>query len=173
MKTFILETLKTFIIALAIVIPIRYFLFQPFFVKGASMVPNFQDGQYLIVDEISYRFRTPERGEVIVFKYPNDPSQKYIKRIIGLPGDTVEVKNKEVVINGKILNESSYFKTPIDTPGFSKVVLGQDEYFVLGDNRIASSDSRNWGILPKKDIIGRVELRAWPFGTFSAPAYPN
>jgi signal peptidase I len=168
---FLLETAKIFIIALAIVIPIRYFLFQPFFVKGASMVPNFQDGQYLIIDEISYRLRAPERGEVIVFKYPNDPSQKYIKRIIGLPGETVEVKNGEVFINEKLLSESDYFKSPIDTSGFSKVTLGQNEYFVLGDNRAASSDSRIWGILPKKDIIGRVALRAWPFDAFSAPAY--
>ncbi len=172
--SFLWETFKIVIIALAIVLPIRYFLFQPFFVKGASMEPNFDDGQYLIIDELSYRFRNPERGEVIVFKYPHDPSQRYIKRIIGLPGETVEVKDNKVFIGNEVLDESSYLSTDTPTPGLVKFVLGDKEYFVLGDNRLASSDSRRWGTLPRENIVGRVYLRTWPFATltkFEAPAY--
>jgi signal peptidase I len=170
---FVFDTVKIFIIALAIVIPIRYFLFQPFFVKGASMVPTFENGQYLIIDELSYRLRAPERGEVIVFKYPNDPSQKYIKRIIGLPREELEIKDGEVFINKKQLDESSYFQTEIITTGNIKINLAENEYFVLGDNRPASSDSRVWGVVPKENIIGKVALRAWPFDAFSAPLYQN
>src|SRR3989344_8195084 len=96
--SFIWEVSKIIIIALVIVLPIRYLLFQPFFVKGQSMEPNFEDGDYLIIDELSYKLRDPARGEVIVFKYPNDPSQRYIKRIIGLPGETIEIQNGRVAI---------------------------------------------------------------------------
>jgi len=172
--SFIWETLKIVIIALVIVVPIRYFLFQPFFIKGASMEPNFDDGQYLIIDELSYRFREPQRGEVVVFKYPHDLSQRYIKRIIGLPGETIEIKERKVLISGEILDESSYLPEGITTPDLAKITLGEEEYFVLGDNRFASSDSRLWGPLPRENIVGRVFIRAWPFATlakFEAPAY--
>lgn len=175
--SFIWETAKIIIIALLIVVPIRYFVFQPFFVKGQSMDPNFENGDYLIVDEFSYRFRAPERGEVIVFKYPNDLSQRYIKRIIGLPGETVEIQGGEITIlnaSGKEVLNEKYLSSSIMTLGDMKTTLGQNDYFVLGDNRAASSDSRRWGLLPKEDIIGRVLLRAWPldsFTAFGAPAY--
>jgi signal peptidase I len=171
---FLFETLKIVIIALVIVVPIRYFIFQPFFVKGASMEPNFDDGQYLIIDELSYHFREPQRGEVIVFKYPYNPSQRYIKRIIGLPGETIEIKDGQVLINGQILDESNYLPEGTVTSGLIKTNLGEKEYFVLGDNRLASSDSRRWGVLPRENIIGRVYLRAWPFvswAKFEAPSY--
>lgn len=172
--SFLSETLKIVVIALVIVVPIRYFLFQPFFVKGASMEPNFDDNQYLIIDEISYRFREPQRGEIIVFKYPHDPSQRYIKRVIGLPGETVEIKDGEVLISGKILEESSYLPTGTLTPGLTKITLTENEFFVLGDNRLHSSDSRSWGPLPKENIVGRAYLRAWPFTAldkFEPPSY--
>lgn len=172
--SFIWEISKIVIVALLIVVPIRTFIFQPFFVKGQSMEPNFENGDYLIIDEISYRFREPQRGEVIVFKYPNNPSQRYIKRIIGLPGETVEVKDGKVFIANERLDESSYFPGEIFTPGSAQLSLGNNEFFVLGDNRIASSDSRSWGVLPRNDIIGRVFIRAWPFAAlakFAAPAY--
>jgi len=176
--SFIWEISKIVIIALLIVIPIRYFVFQPFFVNGQSMEPNFQNGDYLIVDEISYRFLEPKRGEVIVFKYPNNPSQRYIKRIVGLPGETVEVKEGKVMILADeqkwLLNESIYLSQFIQTPGEVIISLGEDEYFVLGDNRIASFDSRKWGPLPEEDIIGRVIFRAWPMSALAkieAPAY--
>jgi signal peptidase I len=177
---FIIDIAKIVIIALAIVLPIRFFLFQPFFVKGESMEPNFKNGDYLIVDEISYRLRAPERGEVIVFKYPSDPSQLFIKRIIGLPGETVDIENNKINISkdekAQDLDESSYLNSDINTWGSIKLTLGKDEYFVLGDNRLFSYDSRRFGILPKEDIIGRVVLRAWPIfsaSAFKAPAYDN
>jgi signal peptidase I len=119
---FLWETARTIIISLAIIIPVRYFLIQPFFVRGASMEPNFHDGEYLIIDELSYRLGEPERGDVIIFKYPKNPSQYYIKRIIGLPMETVEIKDGQIIVynsqnpNGEVLNESSYEiqKTPVD-----------------------------------------------------------
>lgn len=170
------ETLKIIIIALAIVIPIRYFLFQPFLVRGQSMEPNFKDGDYLLVDEISYRFRGPQRGEVIVFRYPKDLSQRFIKRIIGLPGETVEVKNGKITIYNEkgsvVLNENNYLSAAT-TSGDLKFSLGEYEYFVLGDNRDFSYDSRRFGVLPKEDITGRVFLRAWPFNALSEIKAPN
>ena len=142
------------------------------------MEPNFEDGNYLIVDELSFRLRDPQRGEVIVFKYPNNPAQRYIKRIIGLPGETIEVKDAKVVVfnqeGGRILDESEYLSPAIQTPGDIQISLAENEYFVLGDNRYASSDSRRWGALPREDIVGRVVLRAWPFtalAKFETPAY--
>lgn len=165
--TFIWEIFKIVIIALIIVIPIRYFLFQPFFVRGQSMEPNFQDGDYLIIDELSYRFSEIKRGDVVVFKYPNNPSQRYIKRIIGLPGELVEVKSGSVMVyseDGKqVLNEGEYLSYNTKTPGQAKISLDENEYFVLGDNRNLSSDSRSWGALGREYIIGKVFIRAWPF----------
>lgn len=164
---FVWEILKIAVIALVIVVPIRYFFFQPFIVRGASMEPNFHSGDYLIVDEITYRFRSPIRGEVVVFNYPHDPSQRYIKRIIGLPGETVEIKEGKVEIfsskGEKVLNESSYESQKTQARGKAKVTLGNNEYFVLGDNRAFSSDSRSWGTVPRKLIIGRALFRPWPF----------
>jgi len=175
---FLWEILKIVIISLLIVVPIRYFLFQPFFVKGQSMEPNFENSDYLIIDEISYRFGSPQRGEVVVFKYPQNPFQRYIKRIVGLPGETVEIEDGKVIIfnqvGSQILDESDYLPASCQTPGDVRVSLNEDEYFVLGDNRVSSADSRSWGPLPKENIIGRVLFRAWPFtalAKFEAPAY--
>jgi signal peptidase I len=163
------EILKIVIIALAIIIPIRYFLIQPFFVNGASMDPNFLDGDYLIIDEISYRLNEPKRSDVIIFRYPLDPSQFFIKRVIGLPGETVKIEDGKVFIYSIetsderiILDESAYLEDSY-TPGNLEITLEEDEYFVLGDNRMASSDSRKWGELDEKYIIGRAWIRAWPF----------
>lgn len=172
---FIFEVVKIVVIASAIVLPIRYFLFQPFIVKGESMVPSFQNGDYLIVDEISYRFSEPARGDVVVFKYPKDESQRFIKRVIGLPGETVAVQNGEVVItkDGKdtVLDES-YLPEDLKTYGDVKITVGENEYFVLGDNRQYSYDSRSWGVVPRKDIIGKVFLRILPVAALSKIAAP-
>ena len=177
---FIWEVMKIVAISLLIVIPVRYFVIQPFFVKGASMEPNFNDNQYLIIDELSYRLRTPERGEVIVFKYPEDPSQYYIKRIVGLPGETIEIVNGLVIVyngenpGGKALEENRYLESGQKTLGNMRITLAYDEYFVLGDNRNVSSDSRRWGPLKKEYIIGRAWFRAWPAAKasfFAAPTY--
>lgn len=174
MKKFLLfvgEIIKIVILALAIVIPVRYFLIQPFFVRGMSMEPNFQDGQYLIVDEISYKFSGLRRSDVIVFRYPLNPSEYFIKRVVGLPNETVKIDNGQITIysanfpNGMILDESAYFSDKMINQGTVQFILGENEYFVLGDNRQASSDSRQWGVLPGKYIVGRVWVRAWPVDT--------
>lgn len=174
---FIWEIIKIVIVALVIVIPIRYFIFQPFFVEGSSMEPNFHDGDYLIIDEISYRFSEPQRGDVVVFKYPGDPSKRFIKRIIGLPGETVEVRDhKVVIIQGSqkiVLDESEYLPQNITTPNSEPVSLKTDEYFVLGDNRSHSLDSGDWGVLPRNYIIGRVVLRAWPLRALAKVEVPE
>ncbi len=175
---FIWEVSKIVIVALLIVVPIRYFVFQPFFVRGQSMEPNFHNGDYLIIDELTYQFRAPQRGEVVVFKYPNDPSQRYIKRIIGLPGETIKIQSGGVSIYKddvlQTLDEADYLAPFLQTSGDTEITLNQDEYFVLGDNRPLSADSRRWGTLPEEDIIGRVILRAWPFvalAKIEVPAY--
>ncbi len=159
------ELIKFAAIALAIVVPIRMFIAQPFVVSGESMVPTFQDGQYLIVDEISYITVGPHRGDVVVFKYPNDPSRYFIKRIIGLPNETVEIKDDVVkIINAEnpkgFVLEEEYVNEKFSATGTHKV--GADEYFVMGDNRNRSSDSRIWGTLPRKLMIGRAYLRLLP-----------
>lgn len=169
---FIFDLAKVVLIAAAIIAPIRYFLVQPFFVKGASMEPNFQDGEYLVVDEISYRVGEPQRGDVVIFRYPLDTSQFYIKRIIGLPGETVEISEGRVIIfnqesqKGQVLDESSYLSKNSFTPYEGKQKLADDEYYVMGDNRSASFDSRKWGPLKKDYLIGRAWIRAWPFNEF-------
>jgi len=177
--SFLWEIGKIVTIALVIVVGLRAFVFQPFLVRGASMEPNFHNWDYLIVDEISYRWRSPERGEVIVFKYPRDASQRYIKRIIGLPGETIEVNDGKVtVLRGSekvALDESDYLSVS-DTPGSVTVTLEANEYFVLGDNRLASSDSRVWGVLPRRNIVGRAFLRAFPVRRirhFKTPNFPG
>jgi len=174
---FIWEVAKIVILAFAIVIPIRYFLFQPFVIQGSSMEPNFHEADYLIVDELSYRFRQPERGEVIVFKYPLDTTKRFIKRIIGLPGETVEIKNGEVIVTtveGKTITLSEeYIPSDLKAPEMSSYRLEAGQYFVLGDNRPYSSDSQDWGELPKKNIIGKVELRLWPLNDLSLIETPK
>lgn len=161
----LLSFFQTFLIALAIVIPIRYFLFQPFIVNGSSMEPTFNQGEYLLIDEISYRFKDPARGDVVVFRYPKDPSYFYIKRVIALPGETIEIKDKEVKIynydspEGKVLKEP-YIKG--ETNDTLKIVLSKDEYFLLGDNREHSSDSRFFGTVPRKNIIGKAWIAIFP-----------
>ncbi|MEK7655777.1 MAG: signal peptidase I [Patescibacteria group bacterium] len=176
---FVFELIQVAAISLAIIIPVRYFLIQPFYVKGASMEPNFFDHEYLIIDEVSYRFRTPERGDIVVFRYPNDPSQFFIKRVIGLPGETVEIANGNVKVfndsdpNGFTLPEQEYLEQLV-TATTRDVTLKSNEYFVLGDNRTASLDSRYFGPVTKDAIVGRVWLRGWPLDrwkVFEKPVY--
>src|SRR3989344_2670880 len=165
---FFWELIKVFLLAMAIIVPIRYFLVQPFFVRGASMEPNFLDGEYLVVDELSYRLREPRRGEVIVFQFPNNPSQFFIKRIVGLPRERVEIQGGVVTIyndkypSGVVLDEAQYLAGEVRTGGSISTTLSADEFFVLGDNRSASSDSRSWGSLGEDAIIGRAWIRAFP-----------
>lgn len=174
--SFAWELIKIALIALVIVLPIRYFLFQPFIVSGDSMVPNFHSGDYLIVDEISYRLSEPDRGDVIVFNFPKDTTQRFIKRVIGLPGETIEISNGEVKIikNGEAftLNEA-YLPSDFKTYGEVKAVLQENEYFVLGDNRAYSFDSRSWGVVPRKNIIGKAFFRILPVAALSGIASPS
>jgi signal peptidase I len=174
---FALELVEIVVISLAIILPIRYFLIQPFYVKGASMEPTFDDHEYLIIDELSYRLRPPQRGEVVVFRYPLDPRQYFIKRIVGLPGEKLRVSDSKIVIvnaehpDGFVLDES-YLDPDTYTYGDKTVELGVDEYYVMGDNRTASLDSRTFGTLPAKNIVGRVWIRGWPLdraAVFRAP----
>jgi signal peptidase I len=175
--SFTFEILKIVIIALLIVVPVRFFLFQPFVVKGESMEPNFSDGDYLIVDEITYRFNSPKRGEVIVFESPGPQPSRYIKRVIGLPGETIEIEEGIITVYNQkgeiVLYENSYIPISITTTGDIRVSLQEGEYFVLGDNRIASFDSRKFGPLREESIIGRAYLRAWPFDSFSKIYVPS
>jgi signal peptidase I len=176
--SFFWELIKVVLIAAMIIIPIRYFLAQPFEVKGASMEQSFSDGNYLVIDEISYRFKEIERGDVIVFRYPGNPREYYIKRVIGLPGETVKIQNGDVfVCNQQFpdcfkLDETNYLKPRERTPGNKVFEVDPDNFFVLGDNRSASSDSRSWGELPRQDIVGKVLLRVFPdFGFIPTPPY--
>ncbi len=160
------ELVSYAVFALIIVVPIRLWIAQPFVVNGSSMDTTFANGQYLIVDEISYHLHEPQRGDVLIFKYPLDTTKYFIKRIIGLPGDTVTVNSDKVTItdkqypNGITLNEP-YISSR--TFGNQTTTLTADQYFVLGDNRIVSSDSRVWGIVPRSDIVGTPVLRLLPF----------
>lgn len=161
------ETLKFTLVVLLIVMPVRLFIAKPFIVSGASMVPTFQNHDYLIVDEVTYRWREPKRGEVIIFRYPKDTSKYFIKRIIGLPGETVIIENNQVTIQGpsgkEKITEPYLSETTADWPLVNlRSILGPDEYFVLGDNRQVSSDSRVWGALPSNLIAGRAFVRLYP-----------
>ena len=169
LKSFWGEVLQIAIIAVVIVVPFRMYIAQPFLVSGPSMDNTFADGQYLIVDELTYETRAPQRGEVVIFKYPLDTKKYFIKRIIGLPGETVDVKNGIVTITnpanpkGLVLTEA-YVKANGDNPARpdAHMILGADEYCVLGDNRAVSSDSRIWGSVKRDLITGRPFLRLFP-----------
>jgi signal peptidase I len=174
---FIWETAKVVLISLVIILPIRYYLIQPFFVKGSSMVPNFHDKEYILVDKWTYRLGRPERGDVIIFRYPGNPKEYFIKRIIGLPGESVFVPGDNTVHifnsrypEGFVLNETGYL--PKQHPTYCggsntycgrKVTLQEDQYFVMGDNREHSSDSRFFGPVDKSEFFsGLAWLRLWP-----------
>lgn len=164
-SSFFWEIIKFAVIAFIVVVPIRVFIASPFIVSGSSMDPSFATGNYLVVDEISYRLEKPERGDVVVFKYPKDPSKFFIKRVIGLPGETVEIKDGNVFIVNKSFPGGFTLSEPyIKFPKADSMVitLGDTEYFVMGDNREASSDSRVWGPLDEQFITGRAFLRLFP-----------
>lgn len=175
----LLEVSEVAVVAIVAVVIIRTFLVQPFLVAGDSMMPVFRNGDYLLVDELTYRLREPKRGEVIVFRYPEDERQFFIKRIIGLPGERVEISSgKILVLNGEnptgIALDEPYISSPLDPSVEYDVTLGDEEYFVLGDNRPFSLDSRSWGPVVSREVIGMVRLRLFPFGatrTFAAPQY--
>ncbi len=170
------EIIETLVISLVAVFLVRSFVAQPFLVSGSSMEPGFTDGNYLLIDEVSYRFREPERGEVIVFRYPKNHKAFYIKRVIGLPGETIVVNRGKVKISGQNGAETlaEEYISPSWTSGSTEITLNENEYFVMGDNRNFSFDSRSWGPVRKDEIVGLVRFRLWPVNqvmAFSKPAY--
>lgn len=187
--SFLLEIIKVVLLAFLIIVPVRVFLFQPFFVQGASMEPNFEDSNYLIINEFGYKqtafnvagrelftlepFKDLERGASVVFRYPKNHTQFFIKRVVGLPGEKIQVRDNKVTIfntnnpDGFVLDESAYLSNTVKTVGDLTLELKAAEYFVLGDNRAYSSDSRYWGPVKKSEIIGKVALRAWPLNKLS------
>ncbi len=187
-KQFFRDIITIGILVFLVIIPIHTFLFQPFFVRGSSMEPNFKDGEYLIVGELGYKqtnvgifdwnwftvhpFAELKRYEVVVFHPPVSADSFYIKRVIGLPGETVQIKNGKIVIfnkdnpSGFVLKEDSYLNPLVVTGSDIKMTLASDEYCVLGDNRGMSQDSRFFGPVKKDRIIGKVVFRAWPFDRY-------
>ncbi|WKZ26805.1 MAG: signal peptidase I [Candidatus Paceibacterota bacterium] len=163
---FFKELVKFTLIAFLIVVPFRIFIAQPFIVNGASMEPTFHPGEYLIVDQLTYKaFSQPKRGEVIIFRYPQDTTKFFIKRVVGLPGETIEIRGENIRISNSDFPEG--FLLDEDYLSFRKqdnlkTKLKSDEYFVMGDNRPQSSDSRIWGPLKEELIIGRPLVRLFP-----------
>jgi signal peptidase I len=175
-ENFLKEIVKFIILALVIIVPIRTWVADPFIVSGASMDNTFANGQYLIVDQLSYHFEQPARGDVIIFRYPKDPSLYFIKRIIGLPGETVSINNGIVTIYNAQYPASSTKGLTLSEPYISPdhrsydtstITLGPTQYFVMGDNRNESSDSRIWGPVDRSLIIGRPIVRLLPPSVFS------
>jgi signal peptidase I len=162
------ELIKLVVLAVVVVIPFRLFIAQPFIVDGASMDPTFKSGEYLIVDELTYHFKDPKRGSVLIFKYPKDPSKYFIKRVIGLPGEKVLIKDGQVTITdpaGNIIPlEEPYVK--FEKKDSLNYILDEGEYFVMGDNRLGSADSRIWGPVPEDNIIGRPIITFYPPSVF-------
>lgn len=173
------EILEIVLVAVIIVVGVRHFLVQPFLVDGYSMEPNFFSGDYLLINELSFRFKEPQRGEVVVFHYPGNKSTYFIKRIIGLPEEKVEIKDGKIFIfnkenSGGFELKEFYLGPENHTSGSKTVSLNKDEYFVLGDNRSKSFDSRQWGSLNRTEIVGSAWLRLWPLDeitAFAKPAY--
>ena len=168
------EVIETIVLTVLMFLIIRMAV-QNFQIQGHSMEPSFHDQELVLVDKWTYLFHTPARGDVVVFVAPPDPTQDYIKRVIGLPGDVVSVQGTQIYVNGKLLSES-YVKpynqgNPFDS--FTNRVIPPNDYFVLGDNRAGSADSRDWGCVPRVNIIGRVGLVYWPFGQDNNGFIPN
>lgn len=163
-ESFFKEIIKFGLIAVLVVLPIRLFVAQPFVVNGASMQPTFENGDYLIINEISYHVADPRRGDVVVFRYPRDPNKFFIKRVIGLPGETIAIRSGKVFIEsgGEAFELQESYVTNAGNGGNLTRELGSAEYFVMGDNRPASSDSRTWGVLPRENVVGTPLIRLFP-----------
>lgn len=167
LKSHILEFLQTLVVFLAIGSVIYLFAIQPHKVSGCSMCPNFHTGDFILTDKVSYRFKNPERGDVVVFKNPRDNSQDFIKRIIGIPGDKVMLKDGKVYLNGSQLNEPYLDSNLLTNTGTYmregvEITVEENKVLTFGDNRPGSSDSREWGQLPEDKIIGKAFIRYWP-----------
>ena len=166
---FFIDTVQTLLLVGAVFLIIYVFLFRPFEVSGESMYPNFKNKEYVLTNIITLRFGKPKLGDVVVFKAPKDQEKDFIKRVIGIAGDSVLVKDGSVYLNNKLLNESAYLQNTVKTSGGSflhdgeTVTVPVQSYFVMGDNRPYSSDSREWGFVPQENIIGESFFVYWPF----------
>lgn len=164
-ENFFTELLKFALVAVIIVVPMRLWVAEPFIVSGASMHPTFDSGQYLVVDELTYHFSEPQRGDVIIFRYPRKPSEFFIKRIIGLPGETLTITNTRIMVTTADGTSLTLDEPYVLNPGngtLETITLSKEEYFVMGDNRPDSSDSRFWGPVQRDHIIGRAFMRLLP-----------
>ena len=167
---FLIDIVETLLLAAAVFLVIYVFLFRPFQVNGESMYPNFTDREYILTNIIVLNLEKPKKGEVIVFKAPPDPEKDFIKRVIATPGDKIYIKDGSVFLNGDRLDESKYLSPDVKTYAGSflkelgQVTVPQESFFVMGDNRSYSSDSREWGFVPKKSIIGKSFFVYWPPG---------
>lgn len=164
---FLVDTIQSILIAASIFLVIYMFLFRPFQVNGTSMYPTFHDGEFILTNLVTLRIASPVRGDVIVFNAPIDAEKDFIKRVIGLPGDTIYLQDGNVYVNGKKLDESAYLHNVQTGQGDflhegQTITVPVDNFFVMGDNRPASSDSRQWGFVPKEKLIGVSMLVYWP-----------
>lgn len=157
------ELLESIIVAVVLAFIIRYFLFQPFYIPSGSMEPTLQVGDRIIVNKLLYRFSTPKRGDIMVFKYPVNPNRDFIKRVIGLPGETIQIKDSKVYIDGKILEQPFLPPDLKYDHNFGPARVGENQYFMMGDNRNNSEDSRFWGSLPEQNIVGKAMFIYWPY----------
>jgi signal peptidase I len=175
----VFDFLQGIVVVLAILVMVYLFIMSPQEINGASMEPNFHNGEFILTNKIMYKLREPIRGDVVIFKSPRNKEVDYIKRVIGLPGDTVLLKENSFYVNGQKVEEP-YLTPDITIFGGSYLIEGQEivvppgQYFVSGDNRPHSSDSREFGPIPREDIIGVAILRYWPFnrmGLLPRPTY--
>lgn len=170
-KSHLIDFIQTLVVFLAIGTAIYMFVAKPHRVSGNSMFPNFKDGDFIITEQISYKFSEPQKGDIVVFKNPREETKDFIKRIIGKPKDTVKLENGRFYVNGKLLNES-YLDPNLTTPGGSflpegeEITVPEKTFFAVGDNRHNSTDSREIGPIPETELKGRVVLRYWPLNTF-------
>jgi signal peptidase I len=156
------EIIETLALTLIIFVVI-HFTVQNYMVDGTSMQPGLNNSQYVLVNKLAYLFHAPERGDVIVFHWPKDTTKDLIKRVIGIPGDVIVIDKTTVQVNGVLLNEP-YVKSPFNPVGIN-LVIPPNDYFVMGDNREVSDDSRDWGVVPKSYIIGKAVLVYWPLNS--------
>jgi len=177
---FFLDFIETIVIALAIFVVVYRFLFQPHQVKGNSMYDNFHDGEYLLTNKIVYQVDKPQLSDVIVFKAPKNEDYDYIKRIVGLPGDRIKVMDNQIYRNGELFDESAYLDAGVPTKAGKYaqegqvITVPQNSYFAVGDNRNNSSDSREWGVVPRENIVGKAWIKYWPLNRMGVvDKYPN
>lgn len=176
-KEHLVDFIQSIVVIGAIFALIYWQVAQPHKVSGNSMIPTFKNNDYILTDKVTYRFSSPKHGDIIVLKNPRDESQDFIKRIIALPGDTITVQGGLVYINNQLLSEK-YLSLNFSTPNGNflrdgeEIKAGQNQFFVFGDNRNASSDSREWGPVTREEIVGRVVLRYWPLGSFGLITNP-